>query len=134
VLIANNDFVIIDFEGEPSRSVEEGRRKHSPLRDVAGMLRSFNYAKWSAHTRARETDPHAARLMAELDDWEAQTRGAFIEAYFSVAKVHLADVQGLLDLAELEKVLYELRYEANNRPDWIHIPLQGLQSKLGEAS
>jgi maltose alpha-D-glucosyltransferase/alpha-amylase len=130
VLIANNDFVIIDFEGEPNRPLEAGRRKHSPLRDVAGMLRSFNYAKWSAHMRAREADPHAEKLMAELDDWEAQTRRAFLDAYFAVSGARREDVQGLLDLAELEKALYELRYEAANRPDWIHIPLQGLQSKI----
>ncbi|HWA39352.1 MAG TPA: maltose alpha-D-glucosyltransferase [Burkholderiales bacterium] len=130
VLIANNDFVIIDFEGEPNRPIEAGRRKHSPLRDVAGMLRSFNYAKWSAHMRAREADPHAAKLMAELDDWEAQTRRAFLDTYFAVSGADREDVQGLLDLAELEKALYELRYEAANRPDWIHIPLQGLQSKI----
>jgi len=130
VLIANNDFVIIDFEGEPSRPLEESRRKHSPLRDVAGMLRSFNYAKWSAHMRAREADPNEAKLIAELDEWEAQTRQAFIEAYFARSGTRLEDVRGLLDLAELEKALYELRYEANNRPDWIHIPLQGLTSKI----
>jgi maltose alpha-D-glucosyltransferase/alpha-amylase len=130
VLIANNDFLIIDFEGEPSRPLEEGRRKHSPLRDVAGMLRSFNYAKWSAHMRAREADPNTAKLMAELDDWEARTRKAFLEAYFAQSGLDAADVGGLLDLAEIEKALYELRYEASNRPDWIHIPLQGLQSKI----
>jgi maltose alpha-D-glucosyltransferase/alpha-amylase len=130
VLISQNDFLIIDFEGEPSRPLEESRRKHSPLRDVAGMLRSFNYAKWSAHMRAREADPNTAKLMAELDDWEAQTRRAFLAAYFATAKSDPADVQGLLDLAELEKALYELRYEANNRPDWIHIPLEGLKSKI----
>jgi maltose alpha-D-glucosyltransferase/alpha-amylase len=132
VLIANNDFVIIDFEGEPSRPLEESRRKHSPLRDVAGMLRSFNYAKWSAHMRAREADPNTAKLMAELDAWEAQTRHAFLDAYFARTGQDLEDVRGLLDLAELEKALYELRYEASNRPDWIHIPLEGLKSKIRE--
>ena len=130
VLIANNDFVIIDFEGEPSRPLEESRRKHAPLRDVAGMLRSFSYAKWSAHMRAREADPNADKLMAELDDWEAQTRRVFLDSYFAKTGQDAADLAGLLDLAELEKALYELRYEANNRPDWIHIPLQGLQSKI----
>jgi len=132
VLIANKDFVIIDFEGEPSRPLEESRRKHSPLRDVAGMLRSFSYAKWSAFMRAKEADPNAAKLIKELDDWEAQTRAAFLESYFAFSAGGIDDVRGLLDLAELEKALYELRYEANNRPDWIHIPLQGLQAKMEE--
>jgi maltose alpha-D-glucosyltransferase/alpha-amylase len=135
VLIANNDFVIIDFEGEPSRPLEESRRKLSPLRDVAGMLRSFNYAKWSALMRAREADPNVEKLVAELELWEARTRETFLGAYSAAAQgsgifASFDDAQGLLDLAELEKVLYELRYEASNRPDWLHIPMQGLQAKL----
>jgi maltose alpha-D-glucosyltransferase / alpha-amylase len=135
VLIANNDFVIIDFEGEPSRPLEESRRKLSPMRDVAGMLRSFNYAKWSALMRAREADPNVEKLVAELEVWEARTRETFLEAYAAAAQgsgifASFDDARGLLDLAELEKVLYELRYEATNRPDWLHIPMQGLQAKL----
>jgi len=137
VLLANNDFVIIDFEGEPSRPLEEGRRKHSPLRDVAGMLRSFNYAKWSALMRAREADPAAEKAAPELDAWEAATRKAFIAAYADASAgsglyASFDDVRGLLELAELEKVLYELRYEAANRPAWLHIPLEGLRALLGK--
>jgi maltose alpha-D-glucosyltransferase/alpha-amylase len=138
VLLANNDFVIIDFEGEPNRPLEESRRKHSPLRDVAGMLRSFNYAKWSALMRAREADPSVEKAAPELDAWEAATRKAFIAAYAEAAAgsglyASFDDVRGLLDLAELEKVLYELRYEAANRPAWLHIPLEGLRSLLKKA-
>jgi maltose alpha-D-glucosyltransferase/alpha-amylase len=137
VLLANNDFVIIDFEGEPSRPLEEGRRKHSPLRDVAGMLRSFNYAKWNALMRAREADPGAEKAAADLDAWEAATRKAFIAAYADASAgsglyASFDDVRGLLELAELEKVLYELRYEAANRPAWLHIPLEGLRALLGK--
>ncbi len=131
VLISQNDFVIIDFEGEPSRPLEESRRKHTPLRDVAGMLRSFSYAKWSALKRAAETEPAVERMIAVLDEWEAATRRAFLAAYAAASAggglyASFDDVQGLLELAELEKLLYELRYEAANRPEWLHIPLQGL--------
>ena len=135
VLLANNDFVIIDFEGEPSRPLEESRRKHSPLRDVAGMLRSFSYAKWSALKRAAEADPAVEKLALELDAWEQAARAAFLAAYAEAVRgselyASPDDVRGLLDLAELEKVLYELRYELGNRPEWLHIPLQGLRAKL----
>ncbi|HEY0514588.1 MAG TPA: maltose alpha-D-glucosyltransferase [Thermoanaerobaculia bacterium] len=137
VLVSNNDFIIIDFEGEPSRPLEDGRRKHSPLRDVAGMLRSFNYAKWSALMRAREADP-ALDKTDELNAWEAAVRKAFLDAYAKASAksgiyASFDDAKGLLDLAELEKVLYELRYEAANRPAWLHIPLEGLRALLASA-
>jgi maltose alpha-D-glucosyltransferase/alpha-amylase len=133
VLLASNDFVIIDFEGEPNRPLEESRRKHSPLRDVAGMLRSFDYAKWSALKRAVETDPGLDKLFHELEAWEKEVRAAFLSAYEQAAAgsglfSSFADVRGLLDLAELEKALYELRYEIGNRPQWMHIPARGLLS------
>ena len=88
VLIANNDFVIIDFEGEPSRPLEDARRKHSPLRDVAGMLRSFSYAKWSAMDRAEAKDATG------LDAWENEVRRAFLEAYAEVSGISLEDSAG----------------------------------------
>jgi maltose alpha-D-glucosyltransferase/alpha-amylase len=119
VLIASNDFVIIDFEGEPGRTLAESRRKRSPLRDVAGMLRSFSYARWSVSDKATPT----------LDDWEAKSRRAFIDAY----RVD-EDLRGLLALAEIEKLLYEMRYELANRPDWIHVPLRGALGVLGETT
>ncbi|HEX6157643.1 MAG TPA: putative maltokinase, partial [Burkholderiales bacterium] len=132
VLIANNDFVIIDFEGEPSRPLADARRKHSPLRDVAGMLRSFSYAKWTARDHAGTKDS------SSLDAWEAEVRKAFLAAYAEAAKgsglfTSFDDVRGLLTLFELEKVLYELRYEINNRPAWIHVPLSGVMGMLGGA-
>jgi len=136
VLVSNNDFVIIDFEGEPSRPVAEGRRKHTPLRDIAGMLRSFSYARGSTQLRER-AEPGIERLGPPLIAWERATRKAFIEAYAAAMKGSgicdsFDDMRGLLKLAEMEKVLYELRYEASNRPDWIHIPEQGLASLLEE--
>ena len=123
VLIANNDFVIIDFEGEPGRTLAESRRKRSPLRDVAGMLRSFSYARWSADSAGKGLlQPNPA-----LDEWEAQSRRAFLESY-GVDE----ELRGMLELAEIEKLLYELRYEIGNRPDWVHVPLRGALGLLGE--
>jgi maltose alpha-D-glucosyltransferase/alpha-amylase len=136
VLIANNDFVIIDFEGEPSRPLADARRKHSSLRDVAGMLRSFSYAKWSA--RGKEGGPSGTKDSDGLDAWELEVRRAFIAAYAAATEgsglyASFEDVQGMLSLFELEKVLYELRYEINNRPAWVHVPLSGLMGILGGA-
>ena len=142
VLIANNDFVIIDFEGEPSRPLADARRKHSPLRDVAGMLRSFSYAKWSARDRyiSGVTGGQAglaADKDAALDAWEAEVRRTFLVAYAEATRssglyASFEDVAGLLSLFELEKVLYELRYEINNRPNWVPVPLSGVLGMLGD--
>jgi maltose alpha-D-glucosyltransferase / alpha-amylase len=123
VLLANNDWYIIDFEGEPSRPLAESRLKSSPLRDVAGMLRSFSYAKWSVAKGG------------ELDDWEGEARRTFLSAYAASAQASglfksFDDVAGLMKLFELEKVLYELRYELGNRPDWVQVPLSGLLAML----
>ncbi len=123
VLVTSNDFMIIDFEGEPSRPLSHSRRKHSPLRDVAGMLRSFSYAKWTA------------TQTGALDAWEAETRHAFLASYLAAMKgsglfESFEDVAGLLRLFELEKALYELRYEFNNRPDWLKVPLAGVMAML----
>jgi maltose alpha-D-glucosyltransferase/alpha-amylase len=137
VLLANNDFVIIDFEGEPSPPLAEGRRKHTPLRDVAGMLRSFSYACGAAQMREL-TEPGAERLGAALGAWEAAARRAFLETYAAATAASglyesFDDVRGLLALAEIDKLLHELRYEMNHRPDWIHIPVQGLAALLAAA-
>jgi maltose alpha-D-glucosyltransferase/alpha-amylase len=135
VLLRNNDFVIIDFEGEPARSLEERRAKHSPLRDVAGMLRSFEYARWGALRRAAKTSEDRARLAPLAASWEAETRRAFLAAYDEASRgagvcASLEAARGLLDLFVLEKALYELRYELNNRPDWVAIPMQGVRALL----
>ena len=134
VLVADNDFLIIDFEGEPTRSFEERRAKGSPLRDVAGMLRSFNYARWSALRRVAQNADELQRLDAAAREWEAATRDAFLSAYLktmSSAEPAAPMDARLLELFELEKALYELRYELNNRTDWVQVPLQGLLALNG---
>jgi maltose alpha-D-glucosyltransferase/alpha-amylase len=131
VLVAHNDFVIIDFEGEPARPLEERRRKSSPLRDVAGMLRSFNYARWAALKRAAENDEELEKLAPLAAAWEGEARDAFLGAYDESTRDaglygSVAEAHDLIGLFELEKALYELRYEINNRPDWVRIPLAGI--------
>ncbi|KIQ25718.1 alpha-amylase [Variovorax paradoxus] len=127
VLVKDNDFVIIDFEGEPARTFEERRTKSSPLRDVAGMLRSFNYARWSALRRVAQSTDEAERLAAPAIAWERATRDAFLAGYGDAVDTEL------LALFELEKALYELRYELNNRTDWAQVPLHGVLALIQPA-
>ncbi|HUP98311.1 MAG TPA: maltose alpha-D-glucosyltransferase [Usitatibacter sp.] len=129
VLVAQDDFLIVDFEGEPGRSLEERRAKSSGLRDLAGMLRSFSYA---AHAAAMRRELGGGEGLEALATWEREARQHFLEGYVKGAKGLSsvpADPEGfraLLDLFLIEKALYELRYEIANRPDWIEIPLRGL--------
>jgi maltose alpha-D-glucosyltransferase/alpha-amylase len=139
VLLANNDFVIIDFEGEPARPVAERRRKHSPLRDVAGMLRSFNYAQTSALARVAQTEGDAARLAPLAAAWETDVRRVFLGAYADTVRggqrvASLEETGGLIELFEIEKALYELRYEIDHRPDWIRTPLAWLLALVAGSS
>ena len=126
-LWAGDDWVVLDFEGEPARSLPERRRKRSPLRDVAGMLRSFAYAA-SAASLLHGTDPPPA--------WEARARANFLEGYKETVDMHLvpsgASMDKLLTVFELEKAVYELRYELNHRPDWVKIPVAGIARMLEE--
>jgi maltose alpha-D-glucosyltransferase/alpha-amylase len=134
VLLSGNDFVITDFEGEPARPLAERRRKHSPLRDVAGLLRSFNYAAAVAVARCiPEHGEEAAALAPRARDWEREVGTAFLAGYESVVIgrcVSYPDdarhARTLIDLFTLEKALYEVRYELDHRPDWIDIPVSGL--------
>jgi maltose alpha-D-glucosyltransferase/alpha-amylase len=127
VLVKDNDFVIIDFEGEPARTFDERRTKGSPLRDVAGMLRSFNYARWSALRRVAQSPEEAERLAAPAIAWEQATRAAFLAGYGDAVDTEL------LALFELDKALYELRYELNNRTDWAQVPLHGVLALIRPA-
>jgi maltokinase len=122
VLWSGEDWVVIDFEGEPARSLPERRQKRSPLRDVAGMLRSFAYAA-SASEILHGTRPP--------EGWEERAREAFLDAYFATVDPSLVPPghearERLTAVFELEKAVYELRYELNNRPDWVRIPVAGI--------
>jgi maltokinase len=126
-LWTGDDWVILDFEGEPARSLPERRRKRSPLRDVAGMLRSFAYAA-SATSLLRGVEPPAGS--------EARARTEFLEGYRSTVDQLLVPsdsaMHKLLAVFELEKAVYELRYELNHRPDWVKIPVAGILRMLEE--
>jgi maltose alpha-D-glucosyltransferase/alpha-amylase len=129
VLYTGEDFVIIDFEGEPARPLDERRMKRAAMRDVAGMIRSFQYAAYSA-IRNRAGVPETADAWAGF--WTAWVSRAFAEAYFGSAagRPFLPDDESerklLFDVFVLEKALYEVAYELNNRPDWVGIPLRGI--------
>ncbi|MCW3064515.1 MAG: hypothetical protein JWN32_1687 [Solirubrobacterales bacterium] len=128
-LLAGEQWMVLDFEGEPGRPLPERRRKRSPLRDVAGMLRSFAYVA-SAGTLLRGT--------ATPEGWEAAAREEFLAGYFEHVDPALLPpgdpaTQTLLRIFELEKAVYELRYELNNRPDWVEIPVEGIARLLAEA-
>jgi maltose alpha-D-glucosyltransferase/alpha-amylase len=144
VLYTGKDFVIIDFEGEPARPLSERRLKRSPLRDVAGMLRSFHYAVCAA-LRDQDLrgllDPEgAAKLAPWTSFWLQWVSATFLRGYLEVAgeasfvPTAREELQVLLDAHLLEKAVYELGYELNNRPDWVGIPLQGILQVLGSAT
>jgi maltose alpha-D-glucosyltransferase/alpha-amylase len=124
VLIASGDVTIIDFEGEPAKPLEQRRAKLLPLRDVAGMLRSFDYAAARVGRDPPTRAPSAqAKAHAGLERFRALAAEAFLAGY--VESGGQIDVP-LLDLLQLEKASYEVVYEAANRPDWLEVPLRGL--------
>lgn len=121
-------WVIIDFEGEPARPLPERRQKRSPVRDVAGMLRSLAYVTSAAQIQRGRTPPA---------EFEQQARTRFLERYFAAVDPTLlppgdAQIANLLSIYELEKAIYELRYELNSRPDWVSIPVAGIMRLLEE--
>jgi maltose alpha-D-glucosyltransferase / alpha-amylase len=136
LLRSRTDFLIVDFEGEPARSLEERRRKQSPLRDVAGMLRSFGYAARSALARQVQRRPdQAAALEPWATLWANSASSEFLRGYSDAIGHHplmppdeAADT--LLTALLAEKAFYELLYELNNRPAWVNIPLTGLLELL----
>lgn len=124
-------FVVIDFEGEPSRSLAERREKTSPLRDIAGMLRSFAYAAATlAQREGRNAPPHVRELRTAR--WERDVRAAYLSGYFGASDEpgllpdSESNARRLIALFETEKAFYELQYELNNRPSWVWIPLRGI--------
>jgi maltose alpha-D-glucosyltransferase/alpha-amylase len=135
VLVSRNDFYIIDFEGEPARPLDERRAKHSPLRDVAGMVRSFDYARWTALRRTAQNADELVRLAGAATEWKAQTVQAFMDGYTHALDPALGPIDPqMLSLFELEKAYYELRYEINNRPDWLSVPLQGILAMVAKTA
>jgi maltose alpha-D-glucosyltransferase/alpha-amylase len=131
VLWTGGDFMIIDFEGEPARPLAERRLKRWPLRDVAGMLRSFDYAVHTALRPRRKGDPALGKA------WLEKVTATYLGAYYETAGAASflpPDETGrkvLLEAFLLEKALYEVRYELNNRPTWVGIPLKGIRSLMG---
>ena len=140
-LRSRSDFFLVDFEGEPARSLEERRRKQSPLRDVAGMLRSFSYAAQSALQRVAQRRPENVeplRPWAAL--WENASAAVFLQGYADAVATRPElmpkpeQARTLLSALLLEKAFYELLYELNNRPAWLSIPLNGLLALLASTS
>jgi maltose alpha-D-glucosyltransferase/alpha-amylase len=143
VLYTGSDFVIIDFEGEPARPISERRIKGSPLRDVAGMLRSFQYAAYGAlmgRMAAMVVRPEDFPAMEPwANRWYEAVSSFFLKTYLEVAANAPFLPQGreeltaLLDAYQFEKAIYEMAYELNNRPDWLRIPLQGILRMLADS-
>jgi maltose alpha-D-glucosyltransferase / alpha-amylase len=139
VLYTGKDFVVIDYEGEPARALSERRLKRSPLRDVAGMIRSFDYAAISTILRAGEAKAYSQypKMKEWARLWYCAVSSTFLRAYLDLLKgtplVPKEDptLEAMLDAYLLEKALYELSYELNNRPGWVGIPLQGVLETLG---
>jgi maltokinase len=127
-MLGDEGWVVLDFEGEPARPLLERRRKRSPLRDVAGMLRSFAYAASASELQRGLTAP---------EGWEERARGSFLAGYLEAVDSALMPpgeppTRTMLSIFELEKAVYELRYELNNRPDWVGIPVAGIVRLLEE--
>ncbi|HIK20212.1 MAG TPA: maltose alpha-D-glucosyltransferase [Synechococcus sp. M44_DOE_062] len=149
VLFTGKDFVIIDFEGEPARSLGERRLKRCPLRDVAGMLRSFHYAVHTALRQQLESGlvcaDHCPDMMRWAQFWHRWVCAGFLAEYLRAASQEdsasptrkaflprsLQEIEVLLDAYLLEKAIYELGYELNHRPEWVEIPLRGILQLLG---
>jgi maltose alpha-D-glucosyltransferase / alpha-amylase len=133
VIAVQNDFYFIDFEGEPARPLAARRRKCSPLRDVAGMIRSFDYAATAAVRHVADTRPTALPRMADLADaWRERAVDGFRAAYRKAMRGCRAypaskmQAKAMIDFFTLEKAVYEVNYELANRPGWVAIPLNGI--------
>ena len=139
VLIAKDDAYILDFEGEPRQSLEHRRLKAPPARDVAGFLRSIDYATSAAIDRAPNLTPEERSMLGQrIRSWGARLSGAFWESYretlagTDIWPTDETQTQDLLNLFQLEKAFYEIEYEVTNRPAWTHIPLEGALRILAE--
>ncbi|MVN21694.1 maltose alpha-D-glucosyltransferase [Mucilaginibacter arboris] len=135
VLFTGKDFLILDFEGEPARSYSERRLKYSPLRDVAGMIRSFHYAAYGSlflDNQIRGED--ISKLIPYVEQWYHYMSGFFIKSYLKTVEgsgfvpKQSGDLEILMQTFLLQKAVYELNYELNNRPNWVTVPLRGIKS------
>ena len=139
VLYTGKDFVILDFEGEPARPLSERKLKRSALRDVAGMMRSFQYAAYSALWQPSMRAEDAPFLERWADLWYRQMSATFLESYLrtTAGATFLpqkeSDLQVLLEAYLLDKAVYEVGYELNHRPDWVVIPIRGIKHILHSA-
>jgi maltose alpha-D-glucosyltransferase/alpha-amylase len=139
VLIAKDDAYILDFEGEPRQSLEQRRVKEPPARDVAGFLRSIDYATSAAIARAPNiTAEERSMLGQRIPSWGARLSEAFWQSYretlagIDIWPADEVKAQELLNLFQLEKAFYEIEYEVTNRPTWAHIPLEATLRILAE--
>ena len=144
LLYTGKDFILIDFEGEPDRPISERRIKRSPLRDVAGMLRSFQYAADAALLARDAGTPVRPEDQAKLEVWArywiSWVSAVYLKSYLEEASKgaflpeNKADLDLLLRIFQLEKAMYELNYELNHRPEWVRIPLRGILRLLDNRS
>ena len=139
VLATHNDFVMIDFEGEPESTIAERKIKHSPLKDVAGMIRSYHYAVSAKLFNSSETDGLDAKHLQRVSDrWFYLIRDTFLDAYLDVFGAphplfkNNTEINFLLLIYLLEKAVYELGYEISYRPAWVKIPLKGIIDVIRE--
>ena len=135
-MIVQGDVFLLDFEGEPRRNMAERRRKGIALRDVAGLLRSLDYAGLSAVERLTLTLPSGTDAIYQaVNEWRHLANSAFLSAYRAGMRDHESwpgeeAVSDWLNILQLDKVIYEVGYELSNRPAWLHVPLIGLWSLL----
>jgi maltose alpha-D-glucosyltransferase/alpha-amylase len=136
VLYTGKDFIILDFEGEPARALSERKLKRSALRDVAGMMRSYQYAAYSALWQPSMRTEDIPFLERWADFWYRQMSGVFLQSYLATSAGAAFiprdedDLQVMLEAYLLDKAVYEVGYELNNRPDWVVIPIRGIKHIL----
>jgi maltose alpha-D-glucosyltransferase/alpha-amylase len=139
VLFTGKDFIIIDFEGEPTRSLTARSLRYCPFKDIAGMLRSFHYAIYMGQFEYLKKDPESSAFTTPwLEPWYRKVKDIYLESYLkragkaSFVPSDRKQLDDLLSVYTIEKAIYEADYELNNRPDWLHIPLNGLTKILND--